>query len=90
MSRFGDTAANTGMLTLMNNHPALVDLPVQVKTIGASAAAASVRVCLMPIDALKTTLQVEGSGGLALLRAKGNKKYLNFQVGVNLSSFVIF
>jgi len=70
LSRFGDTAANTGMLTLMNNHPALVDLPVQVKTIGASAAAASVRVCLMPIDALKTTLQVEGSGGLALLRAK--------------------
>ena len=65
----------------MNNHPALVDLPVQVKTIGASAAAASVRVCLMPIDALKTTLQVEGSGGLALLRAKGNKKYIDFHTG---------
>ncbi|CBY33619.1 unnamed protein product [Oikopleura dioica] len=70
LSRFSDTAANAGMLTVMNSHPALVDLPMSVKTIGASAAAASMRVFLMPIDTLKTTMQVEGKNGLKLLRQK--------------------
>lgn len=70
LSRFGDTAANTGVLTLMNSHPDLIGLPVQVKTILASFCAASLRVCLMPIDTVKTTLQVEGKDGLKLLRAK--------------------
>lgn len=70
LSRFGDTAANTGILTLMNSHPATVDLPIGVKTVAASFTAASMRVCLMPIDTLKTTLQVEGKDGLRLLKAK--------------------
>jgi len=70
LSRFSDTAANAGMLTVMNSHPALVDLPMTVKTVGASAAAASMRVFLMPIDTLKTTMQVEGKDGLKLLRQK--------------------
>ena len=59
------------MLTIMNNHPAFMDLPMTVKTVGASAAAASMRVALMPIDTLKTTMQVEGKDGLKLLRQKG-------------------
>jgi len=70
LSRFCDTAANTGILTLMAQHPNLVDLPVGVKTVVASATAASMRVCLMPIDTLKTTMQVEGKDGLKLLRNK--------------------
>ena len=70
LSRFCDTAANTGILTLMAQHPSLVDLPVGVKTVVASATAASMRVCLMPIDTLKTTMQVEGKDGLKLLRNK--------------------
>jgi len=70
LSRFGDTAANTGMLTLMNSHPDTKDLPTMVKTIGASVAAASWRIFLMPIDASKTILQVEGKDGLKKLRAK--------------------
>lgn len=73
LSRFGDTAANTGVLTLMNNVPELAGLPVGVKTVAASAAAASVRVCLMPIDALKTTMQVEGKEGFKILAAKVSK-----------------
>ena len=76
MSRFGDTAANTGVLTLMNSHPDLIGLPVQVKTILASFCAASLRVCLMPIDTVKTTLQVEGKDGLKLLRAKSKILFL--------------
>merc|ERR1719232_1919752 len=59
MSRFGDTAANTGVLTIMNSHPDLKDLPIGLKTGGASVAAATWRIFLMPVDACKTILQVE-------------------------------
>lgn len=70
LSRFGDTAANTGVLTVMNAHPNTKHLPTPVKTFGASLAAASWRIFLMPIDASKTILQVEGKDGLKKLRAK--------------------
>ena len=40
------------------------------KSVAASAAAAGFRVFLMPIDCLKTTLQVEGAGGMKLLKNK--------------------
>merc|ERR1719510_1132338 len=70
LSRFGDTAANTGVLTVMNSHPKLKDLPTLVKTLSASIAAALWRICLMPIDASKTILQVEGKDGLRKLGGK--------------------
>mmetsp|Transcript_700 Transcript_700/g.1529 ORF Transcript_700/g.1529 Transcript_700/m.1529 type:complete len:291 (-) Transcript_700:300-1172(-) len=60
MSRFGDTAANTGMLTLMNSMDATKDLNVGYKTVTASAAAALFRIFLMPVDTVKTTMQVTG------------------------------
>lgn len=60
MSRFGDTAANTGMLTLMNSLDATKDLNVAYKTATASFAAATFRIFLMPIDTVKTTMQVTG------------------------------
>jgi hypothetical protein len=53
MSRFGDTAANTGILTLMDNLPATQNLNVSVKTVAASAAAALFRIFLMPVDTVK-------------------------------------
>ena len=49
MSRFGDTAANTGMLTLMNSLESTKDLNVAYKTVAASAAAAVFRIFLMPV-----------------------------------------
>ena len=61
LSRFGDTAANTGMLTMMNGMAETRDLPVMVKTISASVAAGLFRIFLMPIDTCKTTMQVTGS-----------------------------
>ena len=70
LSRFGDTAANVGMLTALNASPATRDLPVPVKTVGASLAAACWRIFLMPIDTTKTILQVEGKEGLNKLKAK--------------------
>lgn len=70
LSRFGDTAANEGAMAIMNNHPSFIGLPTAVKSLTASAAAAGFRVFLMPIDCLKTTLQVEGQKGMALLGTK--------------------
>lgn len=61
MSRFGDTAANTGIITFMNSYDETRNLPITVKTIAASISAASFRILLMPIDACKTNMQVEGS-----------------------------
>ncbi len=49
MSRFGDTAANTGMITLMDSFDATKDLNVGVKTATASFAAAAFRIFLMPV-----------------------------------------
>lgn len=60
MSRFGDTAANTGVLTLLNSLESTRDLGVGVKTVAASAAAAGFRIFLMPVDTVKTTMQVTG------------------------------
>lgn len=70
LSRFGDTAANAGTLSMLEN----VDMPIGLKTMVASIAAASYRALLMPIDTVKTTLQVEGNNGLVVLRQriKGN------------------
>ena len=70
LSRFGDTAANIGALTLLDHYPQTKDMPVAVKTIFASAAAASWRILLTPLDTVKTIMQVEGKDGIAKLRAK--------------------
>lgn len=70
LSRFGDTASNEGAMAIMNNHPMFEGVPTAVKSIGASAAAAGFRIFLMPIDCLKTTLQVEGSSGVKILGQK--------------------
>jgi len=66
VSRFGDTAANDGALAALEH----TELPTAAKTMCASAAAAGFRVVLMPIDAWKTTKQVEGKDGLKKLIEK--------------------
>lgn len=63
LSRFGDTAANTGVLSLLNSLEGTKDLPVGVKTIAASFSAALFRIFLMPVDTVKTTMQVTGKFG---------------------------
>lgn len=70
LSRFGDTAANAGMLALLASTEATKDMPVMAKTMAASGAAALWRINLMPIDTLKTTMQVQGKVGLTNLKAK--------------------
>jgi len=70
LSRFGDTAANTGMLTLLNAHPKTKDWHVTFKSLAASSVASIWRIFLMPIDATKSTLQVEGKEGFKKLCSK--------------------
>jgi hypothetical protein len=69
VSRFGDTAANDGALAALEH----TSLPTAVKTMGASGCAAGFRVFLMPVDAWKTTKQVEGAEGLKKLIEKTKK-----------------
>jgi len=70
LSRFGDTAANEGVKTYLNSNEMTKDLPVFIKTACASVTSASWRATLMPIDAIKTILQVEGKPGFNILMQK--------------------
>lgn len=67
-ARFGDTAANAGMLALLGSNTFFKKLPAIIKTGFASLCAAAFRMVLTPIDTIKTTLQTEGKPGLRLLR----------------------
>lgn len=70
MSRFGDTAANTGVNELLNSYESTKNLPVMIKTMCASTAASGFRIILMPIDTIKTIMQVEGNHGFQSLITK--------------------
>lgn len=59
LTRFGDTAANVGILVLLEP----IELPLFIKTACASIAAGSWRILCMPIDTSKTILQVQGPAG---------------------------
>ncbi|KAL1862598.1 hypothetical protein VTK73DRAFT_6734 [Phialemonium thermophilum] len=70
VSRFGDTAANAGILALLQSNSYLNRMPTFVKTVFASLCAACFRMVLTPIDTLKTTLQTQGYRGTAILRRR--------------------
>ncbi|OBZ73316.1 hypothetical protein A0H81_06831 [Grifola frondosa] len=70
VSRFGDTAANAGILALLQSNSYMKRLPTLVKTVFASLAAAAFRMILTPVDTVKTTMQTQGKAGLAILRAR--------------------
>lgn len=61
------------MLALLNDLEATKDMPVALKTVAASAAAGLFRIFLMPVDALKTIMQVEGANGVPALMGKINR-----------------
>lgn len=70
LSRFGDTAANKGILALLDQKETTRNLPIPVKTAAASLSAAAFRTFLMPIDTMKTMLQVEGANGWKVMANK--------------------
>ena len=63
LSRFGDTAANAGVLYVLDGST----LPILAQTACASAAAALWRLVISPLDTAKTMLQVHGTSGLNTL-----------------------
>ena len=66
----GDTAANAGVLALLDGDDRTRSLPTGVKSLASATVATAWRVGLMPLDTFKTILQVEGAKGAATLRAK--------------------
>lgn len=56
LSRFGDTAANTGVLAALDAFDSTANLPVAMKTVAASVGAGLFRILLMPVDTFKTTM----------------------------------
>jgi len=90
LSRFGDTAANTGVITLMDNLEQTKDLSVGIKTIAASAAAAIFRIFLMPVDTVKTTMQVTGkfSNVVDKVRINGPMALYNGSIAASSATFV--
>lgn len=64
LTRFGDTAANVGILVLLESTPETQSLPLPIKTAIGSISAGLWRIILMPVDASKTAMQVEGADGL--------------------------
>lgn len=66
LARFGDTMMNSYAINSLEQ----TNLPTSAKTLIGSGLAASWRASLMPLDTLKTTLQVEGKSGLNLLKQK--------------------
>jgi len=67
LTRFGDTAANVGVLAVLDTYDQTAHLPLFVKTACASITAGSWRILCMPIDTSKTILQVQGTEGLQQL-----------------------
>ena len=70
LSRFGDTAANTGIMFYLNSNENTKDMPLAMKTFCGSFAAGIWRINLMPIDTCKSMLQVQGNSGMKVLREK--------------------
>lgn len=70
LTRFGDTAANVGILALLQSIPETASLPLPLMTAAGSVSAGLWRICLMPIDTSKTVMQVEGAEGLESLKQR--------------------
>lgn len=92
LSRFGDTAANTGVLALFAATAAGAAQPIGVRTAFASAAGSLWRIVITPLDTCKTTLQVEGAAAYSLLLRKARRDgYLtlwNGAIGNAVATFV--
>ncbi|KAJ1461747.1 mitochondrial carrier domain-containing protein [Pelagophyceae sp. CCMP2097] len=88
LSRFGDTAANAGMLSMLEN----TAVPVAIQTVLASVAAALWRIVVMPLDTIKTVLQVNGAAGLVVIKnrvaANGLSELWTGALGSTVATFV--
>jgi hypothetical protein len=69
-TRFLDTAANAGCISLLNSYGATENYPLAVKTACGSVVASVARLALLPLDVMKTMSQVEGAGAMSVIRSK--------------------
>lgn len=90
LSRFGDTAANVGVLAIFA--AAAPAVPLGVRTACASFSGSLWRILITPFDTLKTSLQVEGPAAYELLlrkaRSDGMLTLWNGALGNAFASFV--
>ncbi|KAG8458410.1 hypothetical protein KFE25_004551 [Diacronema lutheri] len=70
LTRFGDVAANTGVPILLDAFALSAGLPPFVRQVAPSIVGAAWRTVWMPIDTVKTSLQVEGKSALQTLRGR--------------------
>lgn len=92
LSRFGDTAANSGTLGVLDSYESTRDLPSGVKTLFSSTVASIWRIFLMPIDTCKTIMQVEGQNGFPMLtqKIKANGPFVLYYgaLGASAATFI--
>lgn len=92
LSRFGDTAANSGIMYYLNENPSTKDLSIGTKTLFCSGGAALWRILIMPIDSVKTNMQVNGTKGIQILKnnIKTNNIFVlyNGAMGASSATFV--
>ena len=74
LSRFGDTAANALVLAYIDSVDPAGVVPLFVRTAAGSISAGAWRLIILPIDTLKTTLQVSGKDGLDIIKEKLDKE----------------
>ncbi len=70
LSRFGDTAANALILAYLDAVDPTGSVPLFVRTAAGSVSAGAWRLVILPIDTMKTMLQVNGKEGIKLLQDK--------------------
>lgn len=74
LERFGITAANVGVLALLDAIPSTAGLSISIKTAVVSICAGAWRILIMPVDTTKVALQVRGPRGFKWLRLNVLKK----------------
>lgn len=90
LSRFGDTAANSAVVAYWDVNDTTKNMPTILKTFSASSAAALFRIALMPIDSVKTTMQVNGTLRplISNLCTKGPQVLWYGSIGASTATFV--
>jgi hypothetical protein len=68
LSRFGDTAANTLIVTAIDLTNS--QIPTFISTLMASLLAGGWRILLMPVDTVKTSMQVNGESGFNIIQER--------------------
>jgi hypothetical protein len=70
ISRFGDTAMNIGMMELLKDS----DMNTATKTFAGSCGAGLWRMSIMPLDTLKSSMQVNGNEGMNVIKGRIRKQ----------------